>query len=65
VAGAKSLIISLWKVNDETTQMLMTAFYEEWLKGKNKREAFKAAQQSIRAQYPDAYYWAAFIMVGE
>jgi CHAT domain-containing protein/Tfp pilus assembly protein PilF len=65
VAGARSLIISLWKVNDETTQKLMTAFYEEWLKGKTKREAFKAAQQAIRSQYPDPYYWAAFIMVGE
>jgi tetratricopeptide (TPR) repeat protein len=65
VAGAKCLIISLWKVNDETTQKLMTAFYDEWLKSNNKREAFKTAQKTIRAQFPDPYYWAAFIMVGE
>jgi CHAT domain-containing protein/Tfp pilus assembly protein PilF len=65
VAGAKCLIISLWKVNDETTQKLMTAFYEEWMKSNNKREAFKTSQKVIRARFPDPYYWAAFIMVGE
>jgi CHAT domain-containing protein/Tfp pilus assembly protein PilF len=65
VAGAKSIIISLWKVNDETTQKLMTAFYNEWLKTNDKRAAFRAAQTIIRNQYPDPYNWAAFIIIGE
>jgi tetratricopeptide (TPR) repeat protein len=65
VAGSKSIIISLWKVNDETTQKLMTVFYAEWLKSNDKREAFRAAQTNIRNLYPDPYNWAAFIIIGQ
>jgi CHAT domain-containing protein/tetratricopeptide (TPR) repeat protein len=65
VAGSKSIIISLWKVNDETTQKLMTAFYSEWLKSNDKRQAFREAQLIIRNLYPDPYNWAAFIIIGE
>ncbi|MBX9853433.1 MAG: CHAT domain-containing protein [Cytophagaceae bacterium] len=65
VAGAQTLIISLWKVDDVTTQKLMVAFYEAWLKTNNKREAFKLAQQKVRAEHADPYFWAAFVMIGE
>ncbi len=64
-AGAKSLIMSLWTVNDQTTQELMPVFYRYWLQGKNKREAFKLAQQIIKQKYGGFYYWGAFVMVGE
>jgi CHAT domain-containing protein len=46
VAGARSILMSLWKVNDQTTQELMVSFYENWLGGMSKREAFKKAQTS-------------------
>jgi len=65
VAGAKSIVMSLWSVNDETTQLLMTKFYENWLGGMPKREAFRKAQQNVKAKHPDFYYWGAFVMVGE
>jgi CHAT domain-containing protein len=65
VAGAKSMIISLWKINDETTQKLMVSFYGEWLKTGNRREAFTFAQANIRKEYTDPYYWGAFIMIGD
>jgi CHAT domain-containing protein len=64
VAGAKGLIMSLWKVNDETTQKLMTYFYQNWLSGKTKLEAFKAAQLSLKNEFNDPYYWGAFVMIG-
>ncbi|MFA6569718.1 MAG: CHAT domain-containing tetratricopeptide repeat protein [Bacteroidota bacterium] len=64
-AGAKTLIMSLWKVNDQTTQELMTAFYTKWLGGKSKRQAFNEAQQQLKKKYPEPYYWGAFVMVGE
>jgi CHAT domain-containing protein len=65
VAGARSIIMSLWKVNDEATQELLTAFYKYWLDSGNKREAFKKAQIEIQAKYPHPYYWGGFVMVGE
>lgn len=65
IAGAESIILSLWKVDDATTQKLMSLFYNEWLKSGNKRLAFRAAQVMVKKQFPDPYYWGAFVMVGE
>ncbi|MDH5366823.1 MAG: CHAT domain-containing protein [Cyclobacteriaceae bacterium] len=63
-AGAKTLIMSLWKVDDLATQKLMTTFYSNWLNQNNKKEAFKQAQLSLKKTYPDPYYWGAFILIG-
>ncbi|HVD97030.1 MAG TPA: tetratricopeptide repeat protein [Cytophagaceae bacterium] len=65
IAGAESIVLSLWKVDDATTQKLMTLFYNEWLKSGNKRQAFRNAQNMVKQQFPDPYYWGAFVMVGE
>lgn len=65
-AGARTVLISLWKVSDEATQVLMTSFYENLLSKKlNKREAFFQAQLELMKKYPQPYYWGAFVMVGE
>ncbi|MGA2298287.1 MAG: CHAT domain-containing tetratricopeptide repeat protein [FCB group bacterium] len=65
VAGAKSLIMSLWTVSDEATQELMTSFYTYWLGGISKREAFRKAQLDLKQSMPNTYYWGAFVMIGE
>ncbi len=63
IAGASSLIISLWQVSDEVTQNLMSLFYEQWLSTGNKYSAFKYAQKEIKKAYPAPFYWGAFIMI--
>ncbi len=65
VAGANALIMSLWKVDDEATQALMTNFYTNWAKTNNKLEAFKQAQLQLMTKYKDPYYWGAFVMMGQ
>ena len=65
VAGARTLIVSLWSVPDEQTQMLITCFYEGLLRGQGRAAALKAAQLQLREQFPDPFYWAAFICIGD
>lgn len=66
LAGAKSVMMSLWNVSDLATQELMSNFYTLWLiKGKNKHQAFRDAQLEIKDKYPNFYFWGAFVMVGE
>jgi CHAT domain-containing protein len=63
-AGAKSILISLWKVSDSATQLLMTTLYEEFLKSNNLRASFAKAQMEVRKKYPEPYYWGAFVLIG-
>ncbi len=65
VAGADNLIMSLWKVNDETTQKLMSRFYDNWIGGQPKQAAFHDAVQSLKNEYKEPYYWGAFVMLGK
>ncbi|HMP99223.1 MAG TPA: CHAT domain-containing protein [Cyclobacteriaceae bacterium] len=64
VAGAETLVMSLWKVDDAATQQLMTNFYTNWIKTGNKLRAFKQAQQQLMTKYKEPYYWGAFVMLG-
>lgn len=64
VAGADALIMSLWKVDDAATQMLMTSFFTNWIKLGNKQKAFKQAQLQLMTKYKEPYYWGAFVMMG-
>jgi CHAT domain-containing protein len=65
VAGAKTILISLWKIPDLQTKELMECFYELLLCGKGRSEALKHAQLKIKEKYPDPYYWGAFICEGD
>lgn len=63
IAGAKSLIMSLWEVDDSATELLMNSFYENWLSGMSKSDAFRKAQLTVKAKFPAPFYWGSFILV--
>ena len=64
MAGVRSILMSLWKVDDKATQMLMTSFYRHYNQGKTKYEALRHAQQELRENgYESAYYWAGFVLL--
>lgn len=64
VAGAKTLIMSMFKVDDQATQELMETFYRKWLLTGKKRQSFIEAKKEIRNKYKDPIFWGAFIMIG-
>jgi CHAT domain-containing protein len=65
IAGARNIIMSLWKVDDAATQKLMTLFYTNLSIHKNIRLAFTEAQKTLRKEYPEPFYWGAFVLVGK
>jgi CHAT domain-containing protein/tetratricopeptide (TPR) repeat protein len=65
LAGAKTLVMSLWKVPDDQTQELMVEFYQRLLAGKGRAEALREAQLAMKDKYPDPYYWGAFVCLGD
>nr|MBP7462614.1 CHAT domain-containing protein [Candidatus Delongbacteria bacterium] len=70
IAGAQSVMMSLWPVPDQETQELMTRFYRKLLQHANPYSALREAQQEQRRIVRERYrkevpfYWGAFIMVG-
>ena len=65
IAGARNIIMSLWKVDDLATEKLMTLFYSNLSSHKNIRSAFTDAQKKLRQEYPEPFYWGAFVLIGK
>jgi hypothetical protein len=65
LAGAKTLVMSLWNVPDRHTRELMEEFYGRILAGEPRAEALRQAQLTMKAKYPHPYYWGAFICQGD
>lgn len=64
VAGAKVLIMSMFKVDDDATQKLFLKFYLKWLSSGELRQSFTDAKKELRDEYPEPIYWGAFMMIG-
>ena len=66
-AGANTIVMSLDKVDDEATRILMVEFYRNLMSGKTKRQSLQDAQQYLRkvdnGKYDNPKYWASFIML--
>lgn len=63
IAGAKNIIMSLWPVDDDATQQLMTEFYKNYAITQNAETSFKIAQLAVKKKYPKPYFWAAFVLL--
>lgn len=70
-AGAMSILMSLWKVDDKATELLMVEFYRNYLSGVGKAQSLKNAQKYVRDYtdkdgdriYEHPYYWAGFVLL--
>ena len=67
LAGAQSIMMSLWEVDSEATILLMTEFYRHYLSGKSKQQALQAAKKYLRnykeKDFSSPKYWAAFVLL--
>lgn len=64
-AGSKSVVVSLWDVNDKYTSYFMKGFYENLASGKSKSDALRQAKLDFIKNYSaNPYYWSAFILAG-
>ncbi|HEX5750765.1 MAG TPA: tetratricopeptide repeat protein [Archangium sp.] len=64
VAGAETVVMSLWKVNDETTRALMELYYSHLLAGQGRATALREAMRTLRSTQPHPHDWAPFITLG-
>lgn len=63
MAGVKTLLMTLWEVDDDATMVMMRTFYDQLLLGRSKRAAFTIAQKALQEQFRDPFYWGAFILL--
>ena len=63
-AGAASVVVSLWAVNDASTAHLMQRFYQHLETSRSPAAAMRLAQTEMRREYPHPYYWAPFLVIG-
>lgn len=70
-AGARSLIMSMYDIPDESTSLLMERFYTNWLKGESKSEALHDASLSILTERRENHasthpiFWGGFVLIGD
>lgn len=63
-AGAQSLLLTLWDVNDSSTAYFMKAFYTRLFSRSDHALALRQAMVELKERNPHPYYWAPFILVG-
>ena len=64
IAGAKTVIVSMWPIPDKETTTLMSRFYKEYLSHKPKAWALRLAALDQKKKYPHPFFWGAFICLG-
>ena len=66
-AGARSVVVSLWAIDDMATLEFMKSFYQHLAGGKSAGESLNLAMKSLREsdEYRDIKYWAPFLLIGD
>ncbi|XP_020613814.1 tetratricopeptide repeat protein 28-like isoform X3 [Orbicella faveolata] len=66
-AGARSVLVSLWAIDDEATLEFMRSFYRHLVEGRSASESLNLAMKSLREsdKYSDVKYWAPFVLIGD
>ena len=66
-AGARSVLVSLWAIDDEATMEFMKIFYQHLVKGESASAALNRAMKSMREtdEFSAVDYWAPFVLIGD
>ena len=66
-AGARSVLVSLWDIDDEATMVFMKSFYQHLADGKSASVALHQAMKMLREteQFSAPKYWAPFVLIGD
>ena len=66
-AGARSVLVSLWAIDDEATMEFMKVFYQHLAHGQSASEALNIAMKSMREsdRFSAVKYWAPFVLIGD
>ena len=66
-AGARSVLVSLWAIDDEATMEFMKVFYRHLVRGRSSSEALNKAMKSMResVRFSAVRYWAPFVLIGD
>ena len=66
-AGARSVLVSLWAIDDEATMEFMKVFYQQLVHGRSASEALNKAMKSMREseRFSAVKYWAPFVLIGD
>ncbi|HLO87107.1 MAG TPA: CHAT domain-containing protein, partial [Nostocaceae cyanobacterium] len=66
-SGSRSTVGTLWQVNDESTAIFFTEFYQQLTKSNTtKAEALRNAQLALmqNRKFQNPYFWAPFVLIG-
>ena len=68
-SGSKTVVSSLWEVNDKATAEIMTNFYDNLKQGQTKSQALNNAKRTYLSEHSlseqSPYYWSSFVLIGD
>ena len=63
IAGAHSVLLTMWNAPEHETTELIDLFYANWLAGSDVHAALRAAQATVRSETKQPYFWGAFVLI--